>query len=78
MVRRLRNIIKTKVWTQYDTWWPFLNQTVILFFFPIGQLHVDDYERRKSNAKCFLAEETGFIILASGNFSPISKISHKK
>ena len=50
----------------------FLNQTVILFFFPTGQLHVDDYERRKSNAKSFLAEETGFIIFASGNFSPIS------
>ena len=38
----------------------------------IGQLHVDDLERRKSNAKCFLAEETGFVILAAGESSLLS------
>ena len=32
----------------------------------IGQLHVDDLEKRKSNAKCLLAEETSFVILFSG------------
>lgn len=34
----------------------------------IGQLHVDDLEKRKSNAKCFLAEESSFIILATGKY----------
>ena len=34
----------------------------------IGQLHVDDLERRKSNIKCFLAEETGFVVLSAGIF----------
>ena len=39
----------------------------------IGQLHADDLEKRKSNSKCVLAEETSFIILATGKHSTMGQ-----